>query len=143
MPAKIHINIQEKKWSVIDLKKISKIAFKSTFKILAYSKIYKFLEVSILACNDEKMKEYNKIFRDKNRTTNVLSWPRLKNLKYKDLLDKKDISHLISYEEGTLDIGDIAISYETCFKKSQRGKFNFRRLYYSYVNSFMSSLVRI
>ena len=43
MPAKIHINIQEKKWSAIDLKKISKIAFKSTFKILAYSKIYKFL----------------------------------------------------------------------------------------------------
>ena len=82
MPAKIHINIEEKKWSVIDLKKISKIAFKSTFKILDYSKIYKFLEVSILACNDEKMKEYNKIFRDKNRTTNVLSWPRLKNLKY-------------------------------------------------------------
>ena len=110
MPAKIHINIQEKKWSVIDLKKISKIAFKSTFKILAYSKIYKFLEVSILACNDEKMKEYNKIFRDKNRTTNVLSWPRLKNLKYKDLLDNKDISHFISYEEGTLDIGDISIS---------------------------------
>ena len=61
------------------------------------------------------MKEYNKIFRDKNTTTNVLSWPRLKNLKYKDLLDKKDISHFISYEEGTLDIGDIAISYETCF----------------------------
>ena len=28
MPAKIHINIQEKKWSVIDLKKISKIAFR-------------------------------------------------------------------------------------------------------------------
>ena len=46
MPAKIHINIQEKNWSVIDLKKVSKIAFKSTFKILAYSKIYKFLEVN-------------------------------------------------------------------------------------------------
>ena len=61
MSAKIHINIQEKKWSVIDLKKISKIAFKSTFKILAYSKIYKFLEVSILACNDEKMKELSLI----------------------------------------------------------------------------------
>jgi probable rRNA maturation factor len=43
----------------------------------------------------------------------------LKNLKYKDLLDKKDISHFISYEEGTLDIGDIAISYETCFKKAK------------------------
>ena len=46
MPAKIHINIQEKKWSVIDLKKVSKRAFKSTFKILAYSKIYKFLDSS-------------------------------------------------------------------------------------------------
>ena len=96
MPAKIHINIQEKKWSVIDLKKISKIAFKSTFKILAYSKIYKFLEVSILACNDEKMKEYNKIFRDKNTTTNVLSWPRLKNLGFYQVILKIKLTLICS-----------------------------------------------
>ena len=33
MSAKINIQIQEKKWSKVDLIKLSKKAFKSTFKI--------------------------------------------------------------------------------------------------------------
>ena len=60
MSAKINIQIQEKKWSKVDLRKLSKKAFKSTFKILSYPQFFKFLEVSILACNDKKIKEYNK-----------------------------------------------------------------------------------
>ena len=108
MSAKINIQIQEKKWAKVDLRKLSKKAFKSTFKILSYPQFFKFLEVSILACNDKKIKEYNKTFRDKDKATNVLSWPRVEKIN-KDLFEKKDFS-LISYEEGTLDIGDIAIS---------------------------------
>ena len=65
MSAKINIQIQEKKWSKVDLRKLSKKAFKSTFKILSYPQLFKFLEVSILACNDKKIKEYNKKFREK------------------------------------------------------------------------------
>ena len=34
------------------------IKFKSTSKILSYPQLFKFLEVSILACNDKKIKEY-------------------------------------------------------------------------------------
>ena len=52
MSAKINIQIQEKKWSKVDLRKLSKKAFKSTFKILSYPQLFKVLEVSILACND-------------------------------------------------------------------------------------------
>ena len=125
MSAKININIQEKKWSRVDLLKVSKKAFKSIFKTLEYPNFFKFLEVSILACNDKKIKEYNKIFLDKNIATNVLSWPRLKKMNYRDLLEKKDISYLISEQEGTLDIGDIAISYDTCLKKAKELNFNF------------------
>ena len=58
MSAKINIQIQEKKWSKVDLRKLSKKAFKSTFKILSYPQLFKFLEVSILACNDKKIKEF-------------------------------------------------------------------------------------
>ncbi len=119
MSAKININFKEKKWSNINLKKISKKAFKSTFKILAYSKIYKFVEVSILACNDKQIKHYNKIFRNYNKSTNVLSWPRSHKIDYRNILDRKDISFLISQTEGTLDIGDIAISYDKCLKESK------------------------
>ena len=125
MSAQINIQIQEKKWSKVDLRKLSKKAFKSIFKILEYTKFFKFLEVSILACNDKKIKEYNKIFRDKDKATNVLSWPRLEKIQCRDLLEKKDISYLISLQEGTLDIGDIAISYNTCFKKANELNFTF------------------
>ena len=91
MSAKINIQIQEKKWSKVDLRKLSKKAFKSTFKILSYPQIFKFLEVSILACNDKKIKEYNKIFRGKDKASNVLSWPRLEKIQCRDLLKKKDL----------------------------------------------------
>ena len=125
MSAKINIQIQEKKWSKVDLRKLSKKAFKSTFKILSYTQFFKFLEISILACNDKKIKEYNKIFRNKNKATNVLSWPRLGKFKGIDLLERKDISYLISVQDGTLDIGDIAISYDTCLKKAKELNFTF------------------
>jgi len=125
MSAKINIQIQEKKWSKVDLRKLSIKAFKSTFKILAYPKNFKFLEVSILACNDKKIKEYNKIFMDKDKATNVLSWPRLQKMQCRGLLEKKDFSYLISLQEGTLDIGDIAISYDTCLKKAKEFNFTF------------------
>ena len=71
MSAKINIQIQEKKWSKVDLRKLSKKAFKSTFKILSYPQLFKFLEVSILACNDKKIKEY-KLNRDYKRKIKAL-----------------------------------------------------------------------
>ena len=81
MSAKINIQIQEKKWSKVDLRKLSKKEFKSTFKILSYPQLFKFLEVSILACNDKKIREYNKNFRDKDKATNILSWQRVEKIR--------------------------------------------------------------
>ena len=40
-------------------------------------------------------------------------------------MEKKDFSYLISLQEGTLDIGDIAISYDTCLKKAKESSFSF------------------
>ena len=120
MPAIINITFEEKKWLKIDLKKISKKAFRSTFKILEHSKNFNSLEVSILACNDQIIKNYNKKFRGNNKATNVLSWPRIENIYYNDIRLKKDISFLINKQESTLDIGDIAISYDTCFRESMK-----------------------
>ena len=120
MPAIINITFEEKKWLKIDLKKISKKAFRSTFKILKNSKNFNSLEVSILACNDQIIKNYNKKFRGNNKATNVLSWPRIENIYYNDIRLKKDISFLINKQESTLDIGDIAISYDTCFREAMK-----------------------
>ena len=40
-------------------------------------------------------------------------------------MKKKDFSYLISLQEGTLDIGDIAISYDTCLEKAKELNFTF------------------
>ena len=123
MSAKINIQFQEKKWSKVDLRKLSKKAFKSTFKILSYPQLFKFLEVSILACNDKKIKEYNKKFRDKDKATNVLSWPRLEI--NAEIYWKKRFFIFNLFTRRNFGYGDIAISYDTCLKKAKELNFTF------------------
>ena len=63
-------------------------------------------EFSILLTNDKQMKDLNHKFRNKNKTTDVLSFP----LKIKD---KKKIY-----------IGDIAISYEIVKERAKESNFS-------------------
>ena len=63
-------------------------------------------EFSILLTNDKQMKDLNHKFRNKNKTTDVLSFP----LKIKD---KKKIY-----------IGDIAISYEIVKERAKKSNFS-------------------
>ena len=49
----------------------------------------------------------------------------MEKIQCRDLLEKKDFSYLISSQDGTLDIGDIAISYDTCLKKAKELNFTF------------------
>ena len=60
-------------------------------------------EFTILLTNNKKMKELNKKFRKKNKTTDVLSFPLNNNDKFY--------------------IGDIAISYEIINKRSKKTNF--------------------
>ena len=76
------------------IKKLSSISF--------FSKKYEF---SILLTNNKKMKKLNFKFRNKNKTTDVLSFP----LKY--IKNKKTY------------IGDIAISYEIINQRSKLSNF--------------------
>lgn len=67
-------------------------------------------EVSVLACDDTRIKELNADFREKDRATNVLSWPaeeRGAEEGYVPELPKADVF-------GSIELGDIAISYDTC-----------------------------
>ena len=77
------------------LKLVSKIPF---FKKKKY-------EFTILLTNNKKMKSLNNKFRNKNKATDVLSFP----LNYK--INKK------------FYLGDIAISYEFILKKSKKTSF--------------------
>ncbi len=68
---------------------------------------YKNLEFTILLTNNKKMRRLNKKFRNKNKATDVLSFPLT------DIIKKRKY------------LGDIALSYEIINKRSKKTSFNF------------------
>ncbi|MDW3224861.1 MAG: rRNA maturation RNase YbeY [Paracoccaceae bacterium] len=72
-------------------------------------------EISLLACDDARITRLNADFRDRERSTNVLSWPAA------------DLSPEIEGDgpvlpkpdgEGVYELGDIAIAFETCAREA-------------------------
>ncbi len=68
---------------------------------------HKNLEFTILLTNNKKMRLLNKKFRNKNKATDVLSFPLT------DIIKKRKY------------LGDIALSYEIINKRSKKTSFNF------------------
>ncbi|MAI97850.1 MAG: rRNA maturation RNase YbeY [Rhodobacteraceae bacterium] len=112
MGISIYINFQEKKWIDRRLKVLAQQAFDATIMSISCKSTSEKKEISILACNDQTIKKLNHQFRGKNISTNVLSWPRIDHLASKNYQLKK-------LTEGTFDLGDIAISYETCINQAE------------------------
>ena len=100
---KANVIVDFAKWKnkIKDPKKYLKKKLASLKKISSFKN--KNQEFSILLTNNHKMKNLNNKFRNKNKITDVLSFP-LKNNSY---------------------IGDIAISFELINKKSFLSNFNY------------------
>jgi probable rRNA maturation factor len=123
----ININVfsEEKAWSKRLKKK--KIFFKNI--CLAFPKKYKFfnkeINFSLLLSNNVNIKKLNKDFRNKNKATDILSFP---------FSEKKKILKK-SY------IGDIVISYNFIDKpKSQNLKIFKQRLIKTFIHGFLHLL---
>lgn len=69
-------------------------------------------EVSVLLTNDEKIKELNLKWRDKNKPTNVLSFP-LFNPSY-------FINDVFNDDQEIIHIGDMALSIERLIEESEK-----------------------
>ncbi|MGC3939284.1 rRNA maturation RNase YbeY [Roseobacter sp. EG26] len=72
-------------------------------------------EISLLACSDARIADLNSEFRDKTTATNVLSWPAV------DLAPDVDGARPKAPErdfDGTYELGDIAIAFETCLREA-------------------------
>ena len=71
----IEVVSEEKKWS----KKIKKIEFFFKSICNSFPKKYKFLNkkifITLLLSNNKNIKELNKKFRNKNKATDILSFP--------------------------------------------------------------------
>ncbi len=115
MKVKTDIIIAEKLW-----KKDPNISkkIKSLIKIIvpqtSLAQLKTATEISILLTNDTQIQELNKNYRQKNKPTNVLSFPLLDGKKIKNgNFNKLDLS------ADYLALGDIVISYQTVLKESE------------------------
>ena len=123
----ININVfsEEKAWSR-QLKK-KELFFNKICK--AFPKKYKFLNkkisLTILLSNNKKIKKLNKQFRNKNKSTDILSFPFHRKVK----ISKKTY------------IGDIIISYNFIDKpKSQKPKLFEEKLIKIFIHGFLHLL---
>ena len=104
--------VENKLWNkkIKDPNNYIKKKFRKLFKF--HSLKQKHFSLTILLTDNSKMKYLNKKFRNKNKITDVLSFP---NLKPADL--KKKINTEIY-------LGDIALSYEIINRRSKGSSFN-------------------
>ena len=123
----ININVfsEEKAWSKQIKKK--ELFFNKICK--AFPKKYKFLNkkisLTLLLSNNKKIKELNKQFRNKNKSTDILSFPINKRFK----ISKKTY------------IGDIIISFNFINKpKNQQPKYFKIKLIKTFIHGFLHLL---
>jgi len=116
MDNNIEVVVQEPLWASIDLVSIATEAFGviSTGLPLNGGPY----ELSILACNDARIAELNGEFRAKPAPTNVLSWPGYDLAPEKDG-DTPDAPPCAGAGDAFVNLGDIAIAYETCLQEAR------------------------
>ena len=82
-------------------------------KIIQFNSLKKkHLSLTILLTGNSKMKYLNKKFRNKNKTTDALSFPNLDPVDLKKKINTK------------IYLGDIALSYEIINRRSKNSNFN-------------------
>ena len=90
-----------------------------------YRFLYKKISFTLLLSNNKNIKKLNKNFRNKNKSTDILSFPFSKKIKF----SKK------------VYIGDIIISYDFIDKpKSQKLKFFKEKLIKTFIHGFLHLL---
>lgn len=104
--------------NISNYKKAVTSAIEETLK---KEKIKENIEISLTFVNDNDMKKLNKKYRDKNKPTDVLSFPMLDYVNrktYKDM-DKEFIKQNINTETRSIMLGDIVVSMETIRKQAK------------------------
>lgn len=113
----IEIVLETDLWNAFDLEGISTHAFDAIAEKLNLADVP--YELSILACDDARIATLNAEFRGKPTPTNVLSWPGF-DLSPANAGDKPDLPPPPEHGDPFVNIGDIAISYETCMQEANK-----------------------
>lgn len=105
----VDIQFEDPRWETAELQHLADTAFVATLTYLDLSTEW---EVSLLACDDARISDLNRDFRDKAKPTNVLSWPS------EERAAETPGGLPLPPQGPDPELGDIAISYDTCLKES-------------------------
>ena len=103
--------IEDQRWKDVEFEALAEKAAISTLRYLELETSA--FEIAILACDDARIADLNTEFRDKPTPTNVLSWPSAERASAQD-------GGQPAAPNGPMDaeLGDIAISYDTCEREA-------------------------
>lgn len=119
----VDISVEDPRWQQADLGGLAEAATQATLVHLGL--MPGDFEVSLLGCDDARIKLLNGEFRDQGKPTNVLSWPAVDLAANTDgavpFAPEKD--EMAFAGDGKIELGDIAIAYETCVREAaEQGK---------------------
>ena len=104
--------IEDARWQSIDFSALAETAARRTLAHLSLDPSA--FEIAILACDDARIADLNTEFRDKPTPTNVLSWPSQERASDED----GGVPHTPALPMDA-ELGDIAISYDTCERETR------------------------
>lgn len=112
----VEIIIEEERWRALDLDQLSHGAFKALMSELNVSDtVY---NVTVLGCDDARIQTLNVDFRGKAQPTNVLSWPSVDRAADAPGMIPNLPDHEKDTELGDIELGDIAISFQTTTREA-------------------------
>lgn len=107
----VDLIIEDPRWEALGLGALAERACAAALDHLGVTAA----EISLLACDDARIAVLNADFRGKPAPTNVLSWPSEER--------GADVPGGDPLPPDDLELGDIAIAYETCAREAaQAGK---------------------
>ena len=105
----LDIVLEDPRWQTADLPHLAETATRATLEHLCLAP--DLCELTLLACDDARITTLNADFRDKPQPTNVLSWPSEERSAMRDGAQPTPPEQ---GPDGMIELGDIAISYDTC-----------------------------
>ena len=109
----VEINFEDQRWAEANL---AALAAESARAVFAYFEIGDEWNVSILACDDDRIATLNADFRQKPQPTNVLAWPSEE--RGSGVPGKRPDAP----DPDEPELGDIAISYDTMAREASDGR---------------------
>ncbi len=111
-PKFVDVVIDDPRWNNVDLEMLASHASVAVLECLDMPVTG--YEISLLGCDDARIAALNQEFRKAERATNVLSWPS----EERSNPGNRPIPPKLDTNGFPTELGDIAISYDTCMKEA-------------------------